>query len=270
MEKTAEQIAAEAAAKKAAEDAKLAKDKAAQEKKEKEAAEKVQASVAAATTAFNSAKEAATAGATAFGSLHAQSTTDEVKAVGDILEANVKIAKDAVKLVKAELRKNKDHGAIQDMATDTDAALAGLVQLQEQIKSGLKAAKDAAKDAEAKAKADEKARKDAEKLAEAERKKAEKEAKKEPEQNGVRKPSAGGLCRAAWDIFDAASTALGSCTPISYVMPASLARGLNEANIKAEYARWKKFHGIEGRVEIPVPAIVTEAINKVEIPQAAK
>jgi hypothetical protein len=34
-----------------------------------------------------------------------------------------------------------------------------------------------------------------------------------------------------------------------------LAKGqsLNEANVRAEYARWRKFHGITGRVSAPKP-----------------
>jgi proline-rich inner membrane protein len=34
-------------------------------------------------------------------------------------------------------------------------------------------------------------------------------------------------------------------------MPIAHAQELNEANVRTEYARWRKFHGISGRIENP-------------------
>jgi len=32
--------------------------------------------------------------------------------------------------------------------------------------------------------------------------------------------------------------------------------GLNEGNVRAEYARWRKFNGVTGRVTLPTPPSV--------------
>ena len=34
-------------------------------------------------------------------------------------------------------------------------------------------------------------------------------------------------------------------------MEVAKTQGLNEANVRTEYARWKKFYGIAGRVTLP-------------------
>ena len=109
------------------------------------------------------------------------------------------------------------------------------------------AAAEAAKAAKEKAKADaaaakEKAKADA---------LAAKEATKQPEQNGVRRPKPDTLCGKAWAIFDSVSTKNGSPASIAESMEIAKAQGLNEANVRAEYARWRKFYGVTGRVEAP-------------------
>lgn len=266
MEKTAEQIAAETAAKEAAEAARLKKEQDDARKKEEEQAAKIKTALEAATKAHGEATTAATTGANAFGSLTDVSSVDDVTAAGKVVDDNVKVVKNSIKLIKAELRKFKDHAGIQDLLADAEKALTYLEGLQKSTKDRVKAARDAAKKAEADEKDRKRKEEQAAKEAEAERKKAEKEAKREPEQNGVRKPSVGTLCRAAWDIFDAVSVSLGQPAPISFVLQVGVDRGLNEANLKAEYARWKKYNGIEGRVSIPVPQAVVDAANAVVIP----
>lgn len=266
MQKTEEQLKAEAAAKEAAEAARLKKEQDDKEKKEQEQAKKTQEAVAASAAAHKLASDAATAGANTFGSLTEVSSVDDVTAAGKSLDENVKVVKDQIKKIKAEQRKFKDHAGIQDNLSDAEKALTYLEGLQKSTKDRIKVARDAAKKAEAEEKELKRKQAAAEKEAEAERKKAEKEAKKEPEQNGVRKPSVGTLCRAAWDLFDAVSVTLGQPAPISFVLQVGVDRGLNEANLKAEYARWKKYSGIEGRVAIPVPQAVVDAANAVVIP----
>lgn len=143
-------------------------------------------------------------------------------------------------------------------------------------KEQAKAAKEQAK-AEAKAQreaqaAEKKAAKEAEKAqkkADAEAKKAEavaakaqakeqakaaKEANRMPEQNGVRRPKAETLCGQAWDIFDSVSAKNGSPASVGESMDIAKAQGLNESNVRAEYARWRKFHGISGRIGAPKAA----------------
>jgi ATPase subunit of ABC transporter with duplicated ATPase domains len=111
---------------------------------------------------------------------------------------------------------------------------------REQAKIDAKAAKAAAKQAEKEAKAAAKA------AAKAERKKST-----QPEQNGIRRPKDGTLCGRAWAIFDQVSAKNGSPASIGESMAIAKAESLNEANVRAEYARWRKFHGISGRIEAP-------------------
>jgi hypothetical protein len=83
---------------------------------------------------------------------------------------------------------------------------------------------------------------------------AERENSRMPEQNGVRRPKADTLCGKAWGIADKLSASLGQPVPIANLLEATTAEGLNEGNVKAEYARWRKFHGVTGRVALPKPA----------------
>lgn len=120
---------------------------------------------------------------------------------------------------------------------------------------GKKAAKEAEKNAAKQAKEDEKAAK----LKAKEDAKAAKEAARQPEQNGVRRPGPDGLCGRAWAVFDELSSKLGQPVPVGDALPVGEARGLNAGNIRTEYARWKKFHGIEGRVSKPASAATETA-----------
>ncbi len=133
-----------------------------------------------------------------------------------------------------------------------------------ELKAKEKADKDAAKAAEKKAKeeakAKEKADKEAKKAADAKAKeeaaaaaKAAKEANRMPEQNGVRRPKPDGLCGKVWTLADKLSQELGQPVPIANLLEASRRDGLNDGNVKAEYARWRKFNGITGRVALPKP-----------------
>ena len=121
-------------------------------------------------------------------------------------------------------------------------------RLKEEEAAAKKAAREAEK-AEKKAAAEAaKAQKAAEKEAEKARKLAEKEANKMPEQNGIRRPKPHTLCGQAWAIFDQLSAERGSPTPIAPAMEIAMQQNLNEANVRAEYARWRKFFGVSGRI----------------------
>lgn len=114
-----------------------------------------------------------------------------------------------------------------------------------------KAAKEAQK---AQEKAEREAKKAAEKAAKEQAKadaKAAREANRMPEQNGIRRPKPDTLCGKAWAIFDSVSQKNGAPASIGESMELAKADGLNEANVRAEYARWRKFHGITGRIESP-------------------
>jgi hypothetical protein len=149
-------------------------------------------------------------------------------------------------------------------------AAAAAKALKETQKAEAKAKRDAdaaeKKAAKEKAAADAKAAKDKEKAdkeaakvaAKADAEKA-KEASKMPEQNGVRRPKPDTLCGKAWAIFDQVSAKNQATASIGESMEAARTQGLNEANVRAEYARWRKFYGVTGRVAAPKPAEVPPA-----------
>ena len=141
-----------------------------------------------------------------------------------------------------------------------------------------KAAEKAA--AEAQAKADKKAAAEAakaEKKAKAEAAKAEREAAKaakkaekqsQPSQNGVTRPRPGSACALIWNICDAVSKEMKQPAPVSAVIDVCAAtkhgdEDLNTTTVRCQYARWRKFHGIVGRVAAPSPVdagAVSEAV----------
>jgi len=152
--------------------------------------------------------------------------------------------------------------AAQKKADDkaaADAAKAEAKAKKETEKLAAKEAKEAAKKAAEEAK-------QAKKIADAEAKEkakadaiAAREAARQPEQNGIRRPKPDGLCGQAWAIFDEVSAKNGSPASIAESMEIAKAKGLNEANVRAEYARWRKFFGVTGRVEGPKPPAAPEA-----------
>jgi hypothetical protein len=115
-------------------------------------------------------------------------------------------------------------------------------------KAVTKAQNAATKEAEKAKKAAEKEAAKAAKAAEAEQNKA---ANKMPEQNGIRKPKPDSACGKAWSVFDAASAARGEPASISETLPIATGQGINEATVRTQYARWRKFHNVSGRIEAP-------------------
>lgn len=140
--------------------------------------------------------------------------------------------------------------------TEKTAEQIAAEQAEAQRKADEKSAeKKAAKEAQkAQEKADREAKKAAEKAAKEQAKadaKAARESNRMPEQNGIRRPKPDTLCGKAWGIFDSVSQKNGAPASIGESMELAKADGLNEANVRAEYARWRKFHGITGRIESP-------------------
>ena len=73
--------------------------------------------------------------------------------------------------------------------------------------------------------------------------------KNRPEQNGVKRPSAGGLCRAVWDACWAHQEITGTPPTAKEVKAIAEANGWNQNNASIEYYQWRKFNGITGRVK---------------------
>ncbi len=149
----------------------------------------------------------------------------EKKAAADKAKADAKAEKEA----KAKAEKD---AAAEKLAADAQAK-ADAIQAKKDKVAADKAAKEQAKlDA-----------------------KAAKEANKMPEQNGVRRPKPEGLCGRAWALADKLSADLGSPVPVATLLTAAVPEGLNEGNVKTEYARWRKFNGVTGRIVPPAPVV---------------
>lgn len=58
--------------------------------------------------------------------------------------------------------------------------------------------------------------------------------------NGIKRPSAGGLCRAVWDALDA-EVAAGRTPTVRDAKSIAVARGWNENNASIEYYIWRRF-----------------------------
>lgn len=127
----------------------------------------------------------------------------------------------------------------------------------EAAKQAKKAEREASKQAKVDAKEAKKLEREAAKAEKEQAKadaKAAKEANRQPEQNGIRRPGPNGLCGQVWGLADTLSAQLGQAVPIANLIEAGVASGLNPSNIRTEYARWKKFHGLSGRITLPEAA----------------
>lgn len=150
--------------------------------------------------------------------------------------------------------------AVTAKAAQVAAEKAAKIAAAAQAKAEKAAAAAKAKAEKEQAKADAKAKKDAETAAKATAK-AEADAKKEtvkmPEANGVRRPKPDGACGKVWAFADSLSAQLGQPVPIAQLSAAASAQGINDSTIRTQYALWRKFHGVTGRVTLPVPAAAT-------------
>ena len=89
--------------------------------------------------------------------------------------------------------------------------------------------------------------------------------KDRPEQNGVKRPSAGGLCRAVWDACWAHQETTGLPPTAKEVKALAEANGWNPNNASIEYYQWRKFNGISGRIAAPKAEIEPKAETKTTV-----
>lgn len=183
-------------------------------------------------------------------------TPEQLKAQADAAKAELKAKKEEEKRAAAaeKAAKKAEADAAKQAAKEAKAAAKAAKDAEA---AAAKAQKEAEKQAKLEAAAALKAEKEAKKVAkiqEAEARKAAKEAARMPEQNGVRRPKPETLCGQAWAVFDEVSGANGTPASITDALPIALQRGLNEGNVRTEYARWKKFFGLEGRIA-PLPKV---------------
>lgn len=82
--------------------------------------------------------------------------------------------------------------------------------------------------------------------------------KDRPEQNGVKRPSLGGRCRAVWDALSAYQNETGMAPNAQVVRDLAADEGWNPNNASIEFYQWRKYHGIKGRTP-KVAVAATEA-----------
>lgn len=161
------------------------------------------------------------------------------------LESAKEVDADAVKAAKADIRKSE---------TAMRKAKGGIVKEEARLeREAERVAKKEAAEKEKAQRAEEREAKRKEREAEKAKKAAEREANRMPEQHGVRRPKPTTKCGQAWAIMDEVSKELAQPAPIAQVLERAVKAGLNEGNVKAEYARWRKFNGVTGRVSLPKP-----------------
>ncbi len=144
------------------------------------------------------------------------------------------------------------------MATPEELAAAKAAKDQEA--AAKKAADAAAKAAKEKEKADAKAAKDAKIAADKAAKDkakadvlAAKTATKQPEQNGITRPKADTLCGKVWATLDEISRKNGAPASITEAKAHATLAAVNDATVRTQYARWRKYFGVTGRVAAPTP-----------------
>lgn len=64
------------------------------------------------------------------------------------------------------------------------------------------------------------------------------------EQNGIKRPSIGGKCRAIWDALDEYRAETGELPTSKTVKELAADSGWNPNNASIEFYQWRKFHGI--------------------------
>lgn len=230
------------AKKEAAEKAKLAKEQKDQQKADEKAqaeANKLAEANEKVTAEFTTLKGHTDNGTASLASLTEESTVDQVNTAGENAGASLKAARESLKLIKATVKKLKEPGELAAAVTSAEGLVSALDEALKGVKGKVAAAKKAAKEAE---KAEAKRLKDEAKAANA-----------MPNQNGITRPRPNTACGNAWALMDELSAKLSQPAPISIVLQGAEQRGLNYDTVKTQYARWKKFNGIEGRVAIPLP-----------------
>lgn len=155
--------------------------------------------------------------------------------------------------------------AVTEATANLDSLEAKLVELngaetkdKEAIAAVRKEITEAKKAVKAAERAVAKEQKAAEKEAAKAAKQAEKEASRTRVQNDVREPKADTICGQIWAMATEISENLGQPAPISMVLKEAAKFELATATVKTQYARWRKFHGVEGRVTAPVTETATE------------
>lgn len=173
-------------------------------------------------------------------SLTVDSTVEQVNVVVAGTAEAVKNAKAVAKHIATLASANKTVEALGQASTAANDLLKQITDVTDPLKTKVSDAKKAAKQKE---KDEAKAKREAEKAANA-----------QPQQNGITRPRPETACGQAWALFDAMSAKMQGPVPVAYALQGAEAKGLNKDTAKTQYARWKSFNGIVGRVATPMPA----------------
>lgn len=73
--------------------------------------------------------------------------------------------------------------------------------------------------------------------------------KNRTEQNGVTRPSTGTVCDNVWNLCDHMTKALGKTVGLSALVDAAKLQNINQFTARTQYARWRAFMGLKGRLE---------------------
>jgi chromosome segregation ATPase len=228
----------EAAAKNAAQ-TENANDQTKADQKAADEARKLQEATAAVTTDFNNLKGYVDNGNTLIANLTAESTVEQIEEAGKQAGETLKSAKASLTSIKKSVKKLKEPGDLKVALEQAETMVETLDSAVKSVKGKVSEAKKAKKDAE---KAEAKRLKDEQKAANA-----------MPNQNGITRPRPDTACGNAWALMDELSEKLKQPVPIALLLQAAEKRELNHDTVKTQYARWKKFNGIEGRVQMPLP-----------------
>lgn len=155
----------------------------------------------------------------------------DAKAESEMRKANAAKQREEAKLLKAE-QKAAEKAAKEEADKAAKAEKAAQAEAAKVAKEAEKAAKLAAKEAEKAAKL------------------AAKESNKMPEQNGIRHPKPNTKTGEVWAKCNELSTKLGRTVTRAEIL-AALPDTVKDT-VTTQYAFWRKFHGISGRVTIPV------------------
>jgi hypothetical protein len=95
-------------------------------------------------------------------------------------------------------------------------------------------------------------------------------------QNGVTRPAASTLCGKIWAAADRISQRIHSVAPIALLREDPELKGVNDHTIKTQYAKWRAFNNVSGRlpriqaVHQPAEGIYNEALPHIVQPQATE
>ncbi len=84
--------------------------------------------------------------------------------------------------------------------------------------------------------------------------------KNRPEQNGIKRPSEGGICRQIWDALDEKRELDGTVPSLSSTKDAL--SELDQTTVSVQYYRWRKHHGITGRLDKNADAATDKPAGK--------